>query len=56
MPRRVKYGEAADQIVRADQGVLLIPRQVAKVEQPEASIPDHEPTDSKFSGRGILLF
>src|SRR6266550_5234311 len=38
MARRVKYGEVADQIIRAHQGVLLIPRQVAKIKEPEASI------------------
>jgi len=54
--RRVKYGERADQIVRTGQGVLLIPRQVAKIEEPEAAVSDNKSNRFKVFRRGILIF
>src|ERR1700676_700761 len=48
--RRMKYGESADQIVGTCQGVLLIPRQVAKVEKSELPFRMTSPIHSKFSG------
>jgi hypothetical protein len=54
--RCMKYGEGADQIVRTGQGVLLVPRQVAKVEKPEAAISNDEPNRLKIFRRGILIF
>src|ERR1700730_15136596 len=53
--RRMKYSESADQIVGTCQGVLLIPRQVAKVEKSEAAVSDDEPNRFKIFRCGILF-
>ena len=52
----VKYRERADQIVRTSQGVLLIPRQVSKIEKPEGTVSDDKSNRFKVFRRGILVF
>jgi len=54
--RGVKHGESADQIIGTRQRVLLIPRQVAKIEEPKAAVSDDESNRFKIFGRGILIF
>src|SRR5713226_5112140 len=56
MTRGVKNVEGSDQIVRADQLVLLVPGEIAKVEKPEAAVTDEESDGFKVLGRGVLLF
>ena len=53
--RGVKYGESSNQIIRARQGVLLVPRQVTQIEQPETAVADHESNGFKIFRRGVLL-
>src|SRR6266853_2208842 len=53
--RGVKYGEGADQIVLTGQGVLLIPRQVAEIEEPKAAVSHNEPNRFKVFRRGVLF-
>jgi hypothetical protein len=56
MARGVKDVEGPDQIVGADQLVLLVPGEIAEVEQPEAAVADEESDGFEILRRGVLLF
>src|ERR1700694_5569608 len=56
MARGVKNIEGPDQIVGADQLVLLVPGEIAKVEKPEAAVSDEERGGFEVFRRGVLLF
>ena len=54
--RGVKHGECADQIIRTSERMLLIPGQIAKIDEPEAAVPDDDPNRFKIFWSCILIF